>query len=285
MLFLWIYGDNVEHRLGRFGYLAAYIATGFAAALGDAMLRPGSAIPAVGASGAISGILGFYFIWFPRNHVRVWVFLFPLIMTVVELPARLVLGIYLVLDNILPALLSGGEGGVAYGAHLGGFLAAVGAAVVLDRTLLRRPEAELRAAKPVRGSTVDQRVVQLRQSAAQGDLAGAVSALMALPARVCREQLNPGEMIDLGRALELEGHPRAALAVYQRVMTESADAGARAAGRLGAARVLMGPLDMPAEAYQQVAQVLRGSPPAEIRAEAAALLSQLRRRGSVPRRP
>jgi len=77
MLFLWIYGDNVEHRLGRLGFLAAYLGTGVAASLGDGLIRMGSSIPSVGASGAISGVLGLYFLWFPRNRVRVWIFLFP----------------------------------------------------------------------------------------------------------------------------------------------------------------------------------------------------------------
>ena len=77
----------------------------------------------VGASGAVSGVLGFYFIWFPRNRVRLWIMLFPFFMNVVYAPARLVLGVYLVVDNLLPLLASraGGGGGVAYGAHIGGF--------------------------------------------------------------------------------------------------------------------------------------------------------------------
>ncbi len=88
MLFLWIFGNNVEHRLGKLGYLAAYLGTGAAATLGDFVLRAGSEVPSVGASGAISGVLGFYFVWFPQNRVHVWVFLFPFLMDVIELPAR-----------------------------------------------------------------------------------------------------------------------------------------------------------------------------------------------------
>jgi len=283
MLFLWIYGDNVEHRLGRFGFLLAYLATGYAASMGDALLRSGSAIPSVGASGAISGVLGFYFIWFPRNRVRVWVFLFPLIMTVVELPARIVLGIYLVLDNILPALLSGGEGGVAYGAHLGGFIAAVGGGLLLDRTFLRRPEAEIRSTRPARSTSLDDRLRQFRDSVGQGELANALSALMVLPSRVWREQMAVGELLGFGRALEAEKHPRAALTVYQRMIRELADTDARAAARVGAARVLLESLAMPAEAYQHLVSALEGGPSTEVRGEAMALLDELRRRGSLPR--
>ena len=124
MLFLWIYGDNVEYRLGRARYLVAYLGTGFLATLSHAVLDFGSAIPMVGASGAISGVLGFYFVWFPRNRVRLWIMLFPFFMNVIYAPARLVLGMYLVIDNLLPFLATrgAGGGGVAYGAHIGGFL-------------------------------------------------------------------------------------------------------------------------------------------------------------------
>ena len=124
MLFLWIYGDNVEHRLGPVKYLFWYLMTGVAATLFFSMLAPGSLVPMVGASGAISGVLGFYFWWFPRNVVRVLVLLFPIFVRVVEIPARIVLGIYLFIDNVLPMLIAGGGGGggVAHGAHIGGFV-------------------------------------------------------------------------------------------------------------------------------------------------------------------
>ena len=123
MLFLWIYGDNVEHQLGRGRFLLAYLSTGIAATLFHTAFAAGSVLPLVGASGAISGVLGFYFLWFPHNRVRLWVVLFPFIMTVIYVPARLVLGFYLVLDNLLPFLVTQGldGGGVAYGAHIGGF--------------------------------------------------------------------------------------------------------------------------------------------------------------------
>ncbi len=123
MLFLWIFGDNVEQRLGWFRYLLGYLAAGAAATLFFALFVPGSQIPLVGASGAISGVLGCYFLWFPRNKVKTFVFLFPLLMTTFYLPARLVLGFYLVLDNLIPFLINGGRAtGVAHGAHIGGFL-------------------------------------------------------------------------------------------------------------------------------------------------------------------
>jgi len=123
MLFLWIFGDNVEQRLGRVRYLLGYLAAGAVATLFFALFVPGSQIPLVGASGAISGVLGCYFLWFPRNQVKTFVFLFPLLMNTFYLPARLVLGFYLVLDNLIPFLINGGRAsGVAHGAHIGGFL-------------------------------------------------------------------------------------------------------------------------------------------------------------------
>ena len=125
MLFLWIYGNNTEFRIGRLPYLCAYLATGYAAAYGDMLLRPDSGIPAVGASGAISGVLGMYFIWFPHNKVRLLILMPPLIRKV-EFGARWVLGFYIVVQNLLPAFLSGGgPGGVAHGAHIGGFVGGV----------------------------------------------------------------------------------------------------------------------------------------------------------------
>ena len=95
MLFLWIYGDNVERRLGAIPYLFGYLATGVAATLTHALVFSSSEMPLVGASGAISGVLGFYFLWFPRNTVRMLVFLPPFLMQVFEIPARFVLGMYL----------------------------------------------------------------------------------------------------------------------------------------------------------------------------------------------
>ena len=131
MLFLWIYGDNVEYRLGHLRYLLAYLASGICAVLFYFLLASRSRLPMLGASGAISGVLGFYFVWFPRNRVRL-LLLFPLFGQV-TVPARLLLGMYLVVDNLLPFLLTTGDaGGVAYGAHIGGFVAGFAGAQLID---------------------------------------------------------------------------------------------------------------------------------------------------------
>jgi membrane associated rhomboid family serine protease len=134
MLYLFIYGNNVEDRLGPFGFLVAYLATGVAAAMFQAAFNMTSNIPMVGASGAISGVLGFYLRWFPRHYVKVFMFLPPFFMGVRMFSASLVLWIYLILDNIVPFLAATqGGGGVAHGAHIGGFIAGLAAAFVRGR--------------------------------------------------------------------------------------------------------------------------------------------------------
>ncbi len=85
MLFLYIFGDNVEYRLGRRRYLLTYFGCGIIATLFFALFVPGSQVPLIGASGAISGVLGCYFLWFPRNRVRCFLFFFPFLMTSVYL--------------------------------------------------------------------------------------------------------------------------------------------------------------------------------------------------------
>ncbi|MHC4551024.1 MAG: rhomboid family intramembrane serine protease [Planctomycetota bacterium] len=133
MLFLWIFGDNVEWRLGRPGYLAAYLVTGIVATLSFSAFAGDSVVPLIGASGAISGVLGLYLVWFPHNQIRVLVFLFFIFF--VHVRAIWVLLMYLVIDNLLPFLAQQqvGGGGVAYGAHLGGFVAGMGGALLLNR--------------------------------------------------------------------------------------------------------------------------------------------------------
>lgn len=138
MLFLWIYGDNVEHRLGSFWFLFWYLATGVAATLSHAWFAADSPLPMVGASGAISGVLGFYFVWFPRNYVRFLV-LIPFFAHVVLVPAWVALGLYLLVDNLLPFVVAPSATGVAYGAHIGGFVAGAIAALVMVRRGAGRP--------------------------------------------------------------------------------------------------------------------------------------------------
>jgi membrane associated rhomboid family serine protease len=127
MLFLYVFGNNVEDRLGRLKYLAFYIGCGYAATYGHSLFTPNSSTPLVGASGAIAGVLGAYLVLFPR--ARVWSLLTFFFFLPVRLPAWLVLGGWFVLQYLYfrGAGIADG-GGVAYGAHIIGFV--VGAAVV-----------------------------------------------------------------------------------------------------------------------------------------------------------
>ncbi|MBV7410560.1 rhomboid family intramembrane serine protease [Maritimibacter sp. DP1N21-5] len=120
MLYLWIFGDNLEDELGHFGFLGFYIASGVAAALAQALPDPYSGIPMVGASGAIAGVLGGYLLLFPKARIDV-LFIFIIIFKVFPLPAWIVLGAWFGLQLLNSA--SQLDAGVAYLAHAGGFVA------------------------------------------------------------------------------------------------------------------------------------------------------------------
>lgn len=132
MLYLWIFGDNVEDRFGKLTYLAFYLLTGFAATFSQYYVNPGSTIPNVGASGAISGVLGAYILLFPKAKVNVIVLNMMMV-----LPAVVVLGFWIALQlfsgvgSIAATDETINQGGVAYMAHVGGFVAGVALALVL----------------------------------------------------------------------------------------------------------------------------------------------------------
>ncbi len=214
MLFLWIYGDNVERRLGMLGYLAWYLGTGIAGTLTHALVFRSSEMPLVGASGAISGVLGFYFVFFPRNVVRMLAFLPPFLMQVFEIPARFVLGLYLVWDNLLP-LFFAGAGGVAHGAHIGGFLVGGVAAWVMERTGARAGPAAFQA----RGGAASgaDAVASALQA---GRPAAAAEAYFALAPQDARGALAPGEAVELAHWLRANGHADAALTLLRRVVRD-----------------------------------------------------------------
>lgn len=121
LLYLWIFGDNVEDRLGHGRFVAFYLLCGIAAALAQALPAPDSQIPMVGASGAISGVLGAYLLMYPRAHVLVLIPLGPL-SQLVRLPAMLVLGLWFAMQ-LLSELAADAGAGVAFRAHIGGFVA------------------------------------------------------------------------------------------------------------------------------------------------------------------
>jgi membrane associated rhomboid family serine protease len=135
MLYLWIFGDNVEDRFGHGRYLLFYVVCGVAAALAQALPDPHSEIPMVGASGAISGVLGAYALMYPRAHVTV---LIPLgvFSQMTRLPALVVLGLWFALQLLSNMMATAGGGGVAFRAHIGGFVAGMALAPVF--LVLRR---------------------------------------------------------------------------------------------------------------------------------------------------
>lgn len=132
MLFLWIFGDNLEEQMGHAGFLAFYLLAGLAAAGAQIATEPLSPIPMVGASGAIAGVMGGYLLLFPRAKVDV-VAIFIVFFKVFTLPAWLVLGFWLGIQIFGGFSTPGDQGGVAYWAHAGGLLA--GAVLALPRFL------------------------------------------------------------------------------------------------------------------------------------------------------
>ncbi|MEO8070208.1 MAG: rhomboid family intramembrane serine protease, partial [Acidobacteriota bacterium] len=139
---LWIFGDNVEDQLGHGRYLIFYLLTGYLAGLAEVWASPGSTVPLIGASGAIAGVMGAYFVMFPYSKILV---LIPIIFffNVIEVPAIIFLGFWLLLQ-----LLGGvgrlaqpsATGGIAFWAHLGGFVIGVLLVWVFRRPERRRVE-------------------------------------------------------------------------------------------------------------------------------------------------
>lgn len=122
LLYLWIFADNIEDVFGRGRFVLFYLLCGIGAAIAQVLPDPGSRIPMVGASGAISGVLGAYLLMFPRARVAVALPI-GIHLQLVRLPAITVLGIWFLLQLLSSLLASQGEGGVAFRAHIGGFVA------------------------------------------------------------------------------------------------------------------------------------------------------------------
>ena len=136
MLYLWIFGDNIEDNFGHAKFLIFYLICGAVASFYHILVDPDSVIPSLGASGAIAGVLGAYLILFPKNRVRT---LLPLgfLWTTIELPAVVVLGFWIVIQifsQYTATVKSGGGGGVAYMAHIGGFVAGLALCFLFRRS-------------------------------------------------------------------------------------------------------------------------------------------------------
>ena len=127
MLYLWIFGNNIEDKLGHFKFIIFYLLSGIIASLVYILTNPNSTIPMVGASGAIAGVLGAYLLKFPKARVLTLIFIGWFI-RIVKIPAFYVLGFWFIIQliNGLPALGQDVSGGVAWFAHIGGFLAGMG---------------------------------------------------------------------------------------------------------------------------------------------------------------
>ncbi len=275
MLFLWIYGDNVEHRLGRVRYLLAYLACGLAATLFFSLFASGSELPLIGASGAISGVLGFYFLWFPRNRVRLLVFFFPFLIDTIMVPARLVLGIFLVLDNLVPFLISGGAAsGVAHGAHIGGFFAGLGAAAVMDRWHLAARPAGF-AAAPAAAEPPSPDRSPIEAALREGRYAEAARRYFSLPQARLRRVLSADDSLALAAWLRANGHPDAAIVLYRRHLRDYPSGPGTAQAHLGAGLVLLESLHQPTPAYQHFLDALDADPSPEVAARVRQALDSI----------
>ena len=144
LLYLWIFGNNVEDRLGRIRFFLFYLGGGIVAGLTQVAIEPGSTIPIVGASGAIAATLGAYLVLFPRARITTLVFL-GFFYQLINVPAVIVLGFWFVLqliDGVASLGVEGIDGGVAFFAHIGGFVAGAIVALIIGR---RRPRSSLSA--------------------------------------------------------------------------------------------------------------------------------------------
>jgi membrane associated rhomboid family serine protease len=256
MLFLWIYGDNVEHRLGPF--------------------------PVVGASGAISGVLGFYFVWFPHNRVRLWVFLFPFFANVLLVPARIVLGLYLIIENMLPYLATRGiEGaGVAYGAHIGGFAAGLAVAWGMNRREVRkRPPGFRVAGEPAEVAAAPASPGEAIAEALDGGrMDEAAARYFSLAPDQVRRALSPDHSLALANWLRANGHARAAVVVYQRHLRDYPLGDGAAGAHAGLGLVQLHALDQPTSAYQHFVDALGLDPSPETEAIVRQALDEIKGR-------
>ena len=265
MLFLWIYGDNVEHRLGRPGFLLTYLFTGALATLFFSFFAGPSMIPLVGASGAISGVLGIYFLLFPRNKVKVFIALIPFYVNVLLIPSRLVLGFFLVVDNLLPVLVSQ-QSPVAYGAHIGGFLGGMAIAFAGEKLSWnwpwRDPLWRMGHARAGSGAVEPDRsggnLAGVREAMAGNAPDDAVNILARMDSSEIAD-LTPRECVRLSEWLDDAGHPIAASNLLRRcaVNHKGSESLADVYLRLGLMRLKQG---QPTAAYQYLLASLENRP-------------------------
>jgi membrane associated rhomboid family serine protease len=143
MWYLWIFGDNVEDRFGHGRFIVFYLLAGIVAAVGQTAMDPQSILPTIGASGAIAGVMGAYFVLYPRSRVHTLIPFFPFFFEVFEIPAIVLLGFWFLMQLVsagsIAMTASTNGGGVAFMAHVSGFLFGVAGVFVFRN---RRQEAE-----------------------------------------------------------------------------------------------------------------------------------------------
>jgi tetratricopeptide (TPR) repeat protein len=235
MMFLYIFGKNVEYRLGHLRYLLAYLGCGISATLFFTLFSLNSQIPLIGASGAIFGVLGCYFLWFPKNRVRCLIFLFPIVVTTIYLPARLLLGFYLIIDNLLPFIVAGTQGsGIAHGAHIGGFLAGLGIAWggnhyrrLFSLQKVQRDKAPLESLR------------NICPAVGRDDLDQAAQCYFSLTSREQRCQVATDDLLRVGEHLLAQGRDQEALSLFRRLIAERPRDGALDQAYLGAGQAML----------------------------------------------
>ena len=267
MLFLWIYGDNVEHRIGRATYLGVYLGTGLVATLTFAMFASTSSTPLVGASGAISGVLGLYFLCFPRNEVKL---IIPLFFYAFWVRARWVLGFYVVVDNIVP-FVSGASSNVAYGAHLGGFFAGLAVAWAIESN---GPGASRSSSQP------PDEVQSVETYLARGQLAEGLSLAETLGAGQLA-MLAPKSLYVISRSLAESGRDTLAARALRRALPRFE----RSPNDQAVIHLALGELRLaqlqPVSAYQHLLTVIDLAPDSESATRARAALEALSQRGEM----
>lgn len=280
MLFLWIFGDNVEHRLGRIRYLVVYLATGALATWTFSAFSGDSMIPLVGASGAISGALGAYYVFFPRNRVKTFVAFFPFFFDVLYIPVRWVLGFYVLVDNLLPFVL-GAQTGVAYGAHLGGFLGGVGVALAVEKRLwgsrqtVTGPPGARRRVDPFDASA------DVLRSIREHDRKGALRAMAGLtPAQTVR--LGAAACVSLAVWLEEDGKAAAGFSLLRKCIASrpgESDLSVLYLA-LGQMRLRQG---QPAAAYQHFLSAMDANPSLAVKHGVSAGMATIEKLAGRPR--
>jgi membrane associated rhomboid family serine protease len=143
MLYLWIFGDNVEDRMGHGRFVVFYLLCGTAAALAQTIMVPDSTIPMVGASGAIAGVMGAYFVLYPKSRIVTLVPIF-IFFQIFEVPAIFFLGVWFLMQFAYGvgsvATATSGGGGIAFWAHVAGFIAGISGVIVFRRPERQRVE-------------------------------------------------------------------------------------------------------------------------------------------------